>query len=356
MNRRDLIKRMAATAALLGLAPQLPALHHMAKRGKRMGIVIHYYAFRGSSKQSSKAYPPFKDAVELLEHVHTYGAGGVQTGTSGWTKPFASRIRKTCEELGMFIEGSISAPKSETDLERFESEIAVAKEAGVSVFRTAMGGRRYEDFDNRKDWLSLKKNSLKRLQLAEPIATKHRVQLGVENHKDWEAQDLIEFMQSISSEHVGVTIDTGNSISLLEHPDETASILARYGVTTHIKDMGVREYEDGFLLSEVPLGQGFLDMEFIFQTIEKPNPQIRFCLEMITRNPLKVPCKTKSYWSTFPDQDATKLSKGLKWIRSNSQDQLPSVEGKSLDEQIEYEEFNNTLSVKYAEKALGLSG
>jgi 3-oxoisoapionate decarboxylase len=356
LDRRELIKRMAATAAFLGIAPLLPALHHMAKRGKRLGIVVHSYAFRGKANQKSQQYPRFKDAVELLEHVHSYGAGGIQTGTSGWSKAFAVQLRSRSEALGMFVEGSISAPKSESDLKRFESEVAIAKEAGVSVFRTAMGGRRYEDFDNRSDWLNLKKNSLKRIQLAEPVVKKHRVQLAVENHKDWETQDLIEFMQSISSEHIGVTIDTGNSISLLEHPDETASQLARYGATTHIKDMGVREYEDGFLLSEVPLGQGFLDMEYILQTIEKRNPKIRFCLEMITRDPLKIPCKTKGYWSTFPDQDATKLAKALKWIRANSQDQLPSIEGKSLDEQIEYEELNNRLSVEYAEKRLGLIG
>jgi len=355
MDRRDLIKRMAATTALLGIAPQLPALNHMAKKGKRMGIVIHSYAFRGSRKQSSKVYPPFTDAVELLEHVHTYGAGGVQTRTSGWTKPFAHRIRKTCEELGMFIEGSISVPKSESDLDRFESEVAIAKEAGVSVFRTAMGGRRYEDFNNRTDWIHLKMQSWQRIRWAEPIVRKHQVRLAVENHKDWEVDDLLEFMNGMSSEHLGVTIDTGNSISLLEHPNDTVNRLAKFGATTHIKDMGVQEYEDGFLLSEVPLGQGFLEMESILKAIEKRNPKIRFCLEMITRNPLKVPCKKPEYWQTFPNQDTGKLAKALKWIRANAQENLPSIEGKSLDEKIEYEELNNTLSVKYAEKALGLS-
>jgi hypothetical protein len=50
------------------------------------------------------------------------------------------------------------------------------------------------------------------------------------------------------------------------------------------------------------------------------------------------------------------LAHALKWIRANSQENLPSVAGKTLDEKIEYEELNNTLSVKYAEKALGLKG
>ena len=356
MNRRTAISKLAATATFLGMAQSLPALSHAASRGKRLGIVVHSYAFRGSRNQKSKAYPPFKDAAELLEHVHTYGAGGVQTRTSGWSRSLARNIRNTCAELDMFIEGSISAPRSEADLDRFDAEIAIAKEAGARVFRTAMGGRRYEDFDKRADWVNLKKQSWKRIQLAEPIVRKHRVRLAVENHKDWEAADLLEFMDGISSEYVGVTIDTGNSISLLEHPDETVRRLAKYGTTTHIKDMGVKEYEDGFLLSEVPVGQGFLDMKSIFDTLEQRNPKIRFCLEMITRNPLKVPCKKESYWKTFPDQDTTKLATALKWIRANSQNDLPSVDGKSLDEKIEYEELNNHLSVKYAEKALGLTG
>lgn len=356
MDRRSAVAKLAATAGFLGLAPSLPALHHAASRGKRMGIVIHSYGFRGSRNQSSKRYPPFKDAVELLQHVHAYGAGGVQTRTSDWNQQMAHRIRSSCEELSLFIEGTVSAPRSEADRDRFEAEIALAKEAGVKVFRTAMGGRRYEDFDNRQGWLELKKKSWERIRLAEPIVRKHRVRLAVENHKDWEADDLIEFMEGMSSEYLGVTIDTGNSISLLEHPDETAQRLAKYGATTHIKDMGVQEYEDGFLLSEVPVGQGFLNMKSIFDVLENENPQIQFCLEMITRNPLKVPCKTKAYWQTFETRDANKLANAFKWIRANEQADLPSVEGKTLDERIEYEEQNNHLSVKYAEKALGLRG
>ena len=356
MDRRTAITKLASTAAFLGLAPYLPALSHAASRGKRLGIVIHSYAFRGSRNQKSKLYPPFKNTVELLEHISTYGAGGVQTRTSNWDKSLIKQIRETCDRLGLFVEGTISAPRSEEDLERFDKEIATAKEAGVKVFRTAMGGRRYEDFDNRKDWLDLKKRSWQRIRMAEPIVKKHKVQLAVENHKDWEADDLIEFMEGMGSEYLGVTLDTGNSISLLEHPDETVNRLAKYARTTHIKDMGVREYDEGFLLSEVPVGQGFLDMESIFNTLENHNPKIQFCLEMITRNPLKVPCKTKGYWATFENQKATKLAKALKWIRKNSHADLPSVEGKSLDEKIEYEELNNKLSVQYAEKALGLKG
>lgn len=356
MNRRSAIRKLTATATFLGLAPSLPALHHGANRGKRLGIVIHSYAFRGNQNQQSSKYPPFNDALDFLEHVHTYGAGGVQTKVSGWSKDFAKRLRRRTEALDMYVEGSIRAPGTRAEVDRFESEILHAKEAGVTIFRTAMGGRRYEDFDQLSQWKDLKERSWKSLQLAEPVVRKHKVTLAVENHKDWQVEDLIEFMEGLDSEYVGVTIDTGNSISLLEHPDETVNALAKYGTTTHIKDMGVHEYKDGFLLSEVPLGQGFLNMPGIFDTVEKHNPAIRFNLEMITRNPLKVPCLKTGYWATFEDKNVNRLARALSWIRSNSQDDLPGVEGKSEDQKIEYEELNNRLSVEYAEKRLGLVG
>ena len=38
-----------------------------------------------------------------------------------------------------------------------------------------------------KHFEELKKSALASLQLAEPVLRKHKVKLGVENHKDWRA-------------------------------------------------------------------------------------------------------------------------------------------------------------------------
>ena len=51
----------------------------------------------------------------------------------------------------------------------------------------------------------------------------------------------------------GGCVDTGNNISLLDDPMELIEGLAPYAISTHIKDMGVEPWKDGFLLSELPL-------------------------------------------------------------------------------------------------------
>ena len=62
--------------------------------------------------------------------------------------------------------------------------------------------------------------------------------------------------------------------------------------------MAVAEYDEGFLLAEVPLGEGFLDLPKMIALLREARPDIRFNLEMITRDPLRIPCLTDQYWAT----------------------------------------------------------
>ena len=73
----------------------------------------------------------------------------------------------------------------------------------------------------------------------------------------------------------------------------------------------MEETSDGFLLSEVPLGEGMLDMQRIVATIRRARPDVRFSLEMITRDPLEVPCLTDKYWATFDEVNGAALARTL---------------------------------------------
>lgn len=356
ISRREMLRTAGSALTALALGQSLYAASN-ASRGKRMGVVIFSYHLRNSSKNDSQRYPRFKDAIELLEHCHAYGAGGVQVGVNDWERVFARKVRDRREQLDMFLEGQIRLPKNESDLALFESKLKAAKEAGASVLRVALGGRRYEQFDQIDGWKAMKAQAWESFRLAEPVAAKHRVKIGIENHKDWRIPDMLEFMEGLSSEWMGVCIDTGNSIALLEHPMETVEAFAKYAVTTHIKDMGVKEYADGFLLSEVPIGHGFLDMKRVFEVCEKANPQIQFCLEMATRDPLKVPCLTDQYWATFENVEPLQLARAIAMVRKNeSPRELPRITGRPQDERLRLEEKNIRQCVQYAEKHLGLRG
>lgn len=352
-SRRQFLHQ--ASLGTLALFMPLPVLPEGLKE-VGMGVVVHSYWTRWQAKTGSEKYPGFSHALQLMEHCHAIGAGGVQVGVKGWTEEFSKSVRDAREKMDLYLEGSISLPKAAEDISAFEAEVKAAKEAGASVLRTAcLSGRRYETFATAEEYRDFKVSSIAAIQRAEPIVRKYRMKLAVENHKDWMSMELAEIIESIGSEWVGVTLDFGNNVSLLEHPMEVIRNLAPYSFSTHVKDMGVQEYADGFLLSEVPLGQGIVDLEEAVRLCKASNPDIRFSLEMITRDPLKVPCLSEKYWETFSDMPATQLAQSLRLVKEKSfQGTLPSLDGLSQEQKFQNEESNILDSLIYSKKSLGL--
>lgn len=340
---------MTSTLAL-GAASALPPA---SLRPKRMGLVIHSYWKRWKGKHSSIKWPPFVTALDVLDHVRSLGVGSLQIGVNDWTNEMAGKVRDTRESYGMKFEGSIGLPKNEGDVSRFEKEVRLGKEAGAVVFRSWMGGRRYEQFSSVDEFKAYRDASWRSMQLAEPIARRHRVRIGVENHKDFHAPELVEMLTRLSSEHMGCCIDLGNSIALLEDPLAVVEALSPFVVTTHVKDMAVQEYADGFLLSEVPLGEGILDLARMFEIIEKANPQVEHHLEMITRDPLEIPCLQEGYWGTFPDKPGAELARTLAMVRARKAEKLPKVTGRSTEDALAFEEENIVKCLAYAGASLG---
>ncbi len=88
-------------------------------------------------------------------------------------------------------------------------------------------------------------------------------------------------------------IDFGNNIALCEDPAETLKLLAPVTIYASFKDMAVAPYDEGFLLSEMALGEGMLDIAGMVKVLQQKDPNMIFALEMITREPLKIPVFTK---------------------------------------------------------------
>ncbi|MBO0948877.1 sugar phosphate isomerase/epimerase family protein [Fibrella forsythiae] len=351
LDRRDFLHR----ATLGALALSLPELPDLAK-SVPMGVVVHSYGNRWNSKAGSQQYPGFADAIDLLNHCHELGAGGVQVVMSNWTGDFAKKVRDRREKLGLYLEGSISVPKTPDDVPRFEQDVANAKEAGANILRTVCSaGRRYETYHSADAFQTLKKQAMTSLLLAEPVLRKHKVKLGVENHKDWRADELANMLKQTGSEWIGATVDFGNSIALLEDPITVVQTLAPYVISTHIKDMAVEEYPDGFLLSEVPLGQGILDLPTMISRCRQHNPAVTFSLEMITRDPLEIPCLKPDYWQTFGDVPGSELARTLAMVKHHKPaSSLPRVAKLTDEERLALEEKNIVDCLAYSKRQLAI--
>jgi len=347
MTRRTFL--MAATLAASGITSRLSMSGGGLAAGQAstrttMGVNIYSFGFSQRGKST----------VEFLDYCATLGAGGAQAALSSLDPGYVKKVRERAEKLGMYLEIITSLPQD--DPEVFERTVVAAKDAGAICLRSAcLSGRRYETFSTLDEWNRFVSESKARISRAVPILEKHRMPLGIENHKDWTAEELVALIKDYGSEYLGACLDTGNNIALLDDPMDVVERLAPYAVCTHIKDMAVEEYPEGFLLSEVPLGDGMLDMRRIAMTIAKSRPKTKFTLEMITRNPLKIPCLVDKYWATFPRRSGGLLARALTMVRANKpRKPLPQPESLDPAARGKLEEENVAKCFAYARNTMGL--
>lgn len=342
-------RREFLTAA--ALAPWLSRGDVQERAPKRggLGLVIHSFAVRGRD-------PAFAEPLRFLETCRGLGVDAIQVGLGVREDVDTDELRTRAETAGMALEGIVALPRDEADTQRFEAEIATAVRAGADIVRTVcLSGRRYETFATRAAFRHFRDEARARLEWAAPIVARHHVRLAVENHKDFRADELLELIRGLPDEHVGVCLDTGNSIALLEEPHEVVEALAPRAFTTHFKDMAAEESPDGFRLAEVPLGEGTLDLPRMVRTIRSANPTIRFHVEMITRDPLVVPCVSDRFWATFPELPGLNLARTLRAIRSQPHRQpLPIISEMPPEAQRRAEDDHNRRSLRFARERLRL--
>lgn len=340
-TRREFLGGGAALVGLMGTNALAQALPPKSPMGIGSASLNAYNAVVGSKNGN--------DPVAMAEYVRSLGGGGVQMSASG----DLAKLRKRLEELGMFFEGNARLPATlAEDTAAFEKSLVDTKAAGGTVCRSVSrapqgaSGRRYEFFKSYADFKAWEEQANAIVLKCLPIAERVGVKLALENHKDRQSADHAAFLKKTSSEYLGSLIDPGNNLSLLETPEETVNNLLPYVLATSLKDMGVAPYQDGFLLSEVVFGTGATDQAALFRLMRKQNPKVNMVEELITRDPLKIPCLTDAYWAGYPAKDQKRMDATLAWVKAK-QTKLPYVDQLTVAERFKVEEDNHRKTIDW---------
>lgn len=350
MTRREVLLAAALPAAVRAFAETIP--NPKGKRGMG-GAPTSFIARYSRSRTSAPAGTPSDD---LLDYCHSIGLGGAELrGGPPAEAEAIAKLRDKIQTWDMHVIFNIPLPRTEADVDRFDASVKAARDVGAYGLHAALTGRRYEDFKTLDDYRKSFGQNQKMVALAEPVLRKHKVRLAIENHKGWRAVEQADWMKRISSEYVGVHFDFGNNVSLLEDPLFTLETLKPWIISGHIKDMGVQPYEQGFLLSEVLFGDGYLPLKKMVDTLREKDPGMPLDLEMITREPLKVPIYTDQYWVTLQDIPGRQVARTMDAIQKNPPKKpLPTVSGLDPAARKKLEEDNNLACIRYARQNLGL--
>ena len=361
VNRRSFCRSLALGSSALALGARAGTSASAPPERTSLGLVSYCFGLHQSAWSKHRQGKDLGDPLAMLEESHRLGAGGIQVSLGQREGSYLRELRRRAETLALRLEASIDPPFDRSDLERFGQQVTAAQEAGAGVARTViMPGRRYEQFQTLDEFRRAAERGRRALELAEPVLAKHRFRLAVENHKDHRVPERLELLRQLSSEHIGLCVDVGNNFTLLEDPLEVVRAFAPWAFTVHLKDQAVREYAEGFLYGDAALGEGFLPLEEMVSGLRQARPDVTFNLEVITRDPLKVPVLTQPFWATLPDVPARDLSRTLQTVRSKSSPApLPLPSTMTVEAQLALETQNLEQSLAYARKPhirAGLAG
>jgi 3-oxoisoapionate decarboxylase len=94
------------------------------------------------------------------------------------------------------------------------------------------------------------------------VAEKYKIRMAVENHIDFTPDEILKLLQDINSPWFGMNFDSGNFLRLMADPVKALKKLAKYVLSTHIKDLkpvkGVSP-DEWYFFACTPVGDGLVD-------------------------------------------------------------------------------------------------
>jgi len=190
-TRREILAAAGAAAAGMSLKP---AFAQMAVRplanmgGAPAGFPIRTRAAREGNK-------PF----DFLEYCHNLGFGVFETRLPSTDPAEIKKLRQRLDSYNMRVVMDVPLPRTEADVPAFDAGLKAAKEAGATSLHTALTQRRYEQFDTFETFKKDFERCQKTIALAEPVLRKHRLRLGMENHKGWRSAEQAAWLKRVSS-------------------------------------------------------------------------------------------------------------------------------------------------------------
>lgn len=160
----------------------------------------------------------------------------------------------------------LEAGKNRDAFDDMVKQIAYAKAIGAKVMRVVASSLMFR-FEPHAPQIDILAGWFKE---AVKVAEAYDVKLAVENHIDYTSDECVELLERVGSPCLGLNLDTGNFLRLLDDAVEGTRKLAKHVLATHIKDLkpvrGVNARE-WYFLSSTPVGDGLVDNQKIAQLL-----------------------------------------------------------------------------------------
>ncbi len=225
-----------------------------------------------------------RDIFNLLRAAHALGSEGLQAFLPDDPGKVLDAFLLAAE-LDMYLEPYIQLPvhwqHDQAIIEKRRTAMVMivnaAAEQGVRSLHCTMGAR--ERFTDLGRWKAFIGQMVGYLRQQAPMLREHGLRIGIENHWDFSTYEIVQIVEQVGPDVVGVGLDTGNLPILGEAFDPALERCPALTVTTHLKDVYLMSTDHGAGRPIVPLGQGQARIADFVSAIYDHHPEVHFTIE-----------------------------------------------------------------------------
>ena len=242
----------------------------------RVGIDSYcYHRFFGEVYPQQSLAPRNMTLEDFLHRAHELGVDGVSLESCFIPNRDGSYLRDVKGMLDDFgldrvyawghpdgLEGGTNKDAHREMIESFEH----AKAIGADVMRVVGSSLKFRNEPHEPQLDRLATMFRDAVQVAEDYGIK----MAVENHIDFTSDEMLRLLRDVNSSYLGINVDTGNFLRLLDDPIKGMEKLANYVYATHIKDLKVHKgvpADEWYFFSCTPVGDGVVDNQKLVKTL-----------------------------------------------------------------------------------------
>jgi 3-oxoisoapionate decarboxylase len=139
------------------------------------------------------------------------------------------------------------------------------------------------------------------------------VKLAVENHGgDLQAREMKMMIEAVGRDIMGVCLDSGNPVWMLEDPHLTLETLIPYAETCHVRDSAVWKVPEGIAVRWVNMGEGNVDIDGWIRKFVQAKPGLPIIFEnLVSARPRVHAIYDAKFWDNWRQMSAADFSRFL---------------------------------------------
>jgi sugar phosphate isomerase/epimerase len=169
------------------------------------------------------------------------------------------RLREAASSRALALEAGTRG----LDPEHLTKYIRIANRIGAKVLRTVVSGSLCSP-----EQLTAAEASVRQVL---PELERQGVTLALENNEAFSAKEFAGLVTRIGSAHVGICLDTANSLGRPEMLQTVVENLAAHAVVLHAKDYDIKRIDTrmGFSIIGMPVGEGRVDFDWVLAELRR---------------------------------------------------------------------------------------